>query len=193
MIELSSPADINKIRKLKTGDRVAISGVIATGRDEVHKHIFKKYDKKAAAVLKDSFIYHCGPIVKKVKADYEIISCGPTTSIREEPYQAGIIKKYGIRGVIGKGGMGQDTLAALKECGAVYLHAPGGAAALLSKSIVEVSGVYFLEEFGIPEAMWVIRVKDFPAIVTMDSKGKSLHKKVYDESLKNYKKIVKDI
>jgi fumarate hydratase class I len=184
---------MNKIRKLKIGDKVAISGVIATGRDEVHKLIFKKHDKKVAAVLKDSFIYHCGPIVKKIKGKYEMISCGPTTSIREEPYQAGIIKRYSIKGIIGKGGMGEDTLSALKECGAVYLQAPGGAAALLAKSIVEVLDVYFLDDFGIPEAMWVVRVKDFPAVVTMDSRGKSMHKKVFDESLKNYKKIVKYI
>ncbi len=190
MITLNSPADEKSVRALRIGDVVRISGVIATGRDELHRRLFGRFDKKIANILKGSFIYHCGPIVKRSGGGYKIISCGPTTSIREEPYQADIIKRYGIRGVIGKGGMGGGTLTALKEHGAVYMQATGGAAALLSRCIKEVIGVHFLDDFGAPEAMWVLRVKDFPAVVTMDSHSKSLHDDIYEASMKRYKKAV---
>lgn len=190
MNKIASPAEPKSIRNLRIGDRVSISGIIVTGRDEAHKYLIANKDDNIANLLKDSFIYHCGPIVRKSGKEYEIVSCGPTTSIREEPYQAKIIKDYGVKGIIGKGGMGVKTLEALKECGAVYLQATGGAAALLAKSIDKVIGVHFLDEFGVPEAMWVLSVKDFPAIVTMDSHGGSLHEKVYDESFKNYKRIM---
>ncbi len=184
MIKINIPTDTDTIRKLKTGDRVALSGVIVTGRDEIHRRLFTRFDEKAAAMMKGSFIYHCGPIVMQADGKYTITACGPTTSIREEPYQAEIIKRYGLKGVIGKGGMGDATLSGLKECGAVYLQATGGAAALLAKSIEEVIDVHYLKEFGTPEAMWVIRVKDLPLVVTMDSRGESLHKKVLEESSK---------
>jgi fumarate hydratase class I len=193
MIKINLPGDADKIKTLRIGDRVSLSGIIITGRDEVHRHLFNKYDKETAAILKGSFIYHCGPIVKKVEDKYKMICCGPTTSMREEPYQARIIKRYGIKGIIGKGGMGAGTLKALKEHGGVYLNATGGAAALLGQSVKRVLNVHFLEEFGVPEAMWILKVEDFPAIVTMDSNGGSLHKKTYDESMKRYKKIIEKI
>nr|MBO2479594.1 fumarate hydratase [Bacillota bacterium] len=107
----------------------------------------------------------------------------PTTSIREEPYQAEIIRKFGIRAVIGKGGMGPKTLAALKEHGAVYLNAIGGAAQYYARCVKKVHGVHFLEEFGIPEAMWQFEVEGFAAIVTMDAHGNSLHADVEKASL----------
>lgn len=187
MIKLNTPLDNKVVSSLKIGDRVLISGIIATGRDEVHKYLFSHNDKKIEAVLKNSIIYHSGPIVKEYDGKYEIVSCGPTTSIREEPYQAKVMKRYRIKGIIGKGGMGEKTQAALKSVGGVYLSATGGAAALLAKCVEKVIKVYLLKEFGVPEAMWVLRVKDFPAIVTMDSHGDSLHKKVFDESSKHYK------
>ena len=129
MIKITLPTDVDTMRSLKIGDSVSISGVMVMGRDEVHKHLFNKYDKKAAKILNGSFIYHCGPIIKSVRDKYEMICCGPTTSAREEPYQADIVERYGLRGVIGKGGMGGSTLSALEKNGAVYLQAPGGAAA----------------------------------------------------------------
>jgi fumarate hydratase class I len=119
-------------------------------------------------------LYHCGPVVLKENGGWRMTAAGPTTSIREEPYQAEVIKRFGIRAVIGKGGMGAKTLAGLKDFGAVYLNAIGGAAQYYARCIDSVLGVYFLD-FGIPEAMWHIRVKDFPAIVTMDAHGNSLH------------------
>jgi fumarate hydratase class I len=121
-------------------------------------------------------IYHCGPVVRQRDGgQWEFVAAGPTTSIREEPYQADVIAHFGMRGVIGKGGMGPATLRACQEHGAVYLHAVGGAASLIANSVKEVLGVHKKDEFGVPEAFWVIRVEGFPAIVTMDSHGRSIH------------------
>ena len=127
--------------------------------------------------LNGAVLYHCGPVMLKQGDGWVMKAAGPTTSIREEPYQAEVIRRYGVRAVIGKGGMGPKTLAALKECGAVYLHAIGGAAQFYARAIEKVIGVHLLE-FGIPEAMWHLRVKDFLAIVTMDAHGNSLHAEV---------------
>jgi len=187
------PIEEKKIRSLKIGDPVLIYGTMVTGRDEVHRYLVENDDKKIAKIIKDTFIYHCGPIVMQHGKDLKMVCCGPTTSIREEPYQADVIERYGIRGIIGKGGMNTKTLGALKEHGGVYLQATGGAAALLSSYVKEVVDVHFLDEFGRPEAMWVIRVEDFPAIVTMDSHGNSLHEKVLTDSAQNYKDILDKI
>src|SRR5207244_2129005 len=131
-------------------------------------------------------LYHCGPVMlRDDDGRWHVKAAGPTTSIREEPYQADLLRKFKMRAVIGKGGMGKRTLDALQEVGAVYLNAIGGAAQFYSRSITGVDGVDFLEEFGIPEAMWRLRVEDFIAVVTMDSHGNSLHADVESESLKN--------
>ena len=142
--------------------------------------------------LQGNILYHCGPVVLKNNGHYKITAAGPTTSIREEPYQADIIKRYGVRAVVGKGGMGTKTLAGLKESGAVYLNAIGGAAQYYSRCIEEVLGVHLLE-FGIPEAMWHIRVKDFPAIVTMDAHGNSLHADVEKASATMMAKLAEPV
>jgi fumarate hydratase class I len=170
-IILSPPVSEDQIRKLDVGDVVLIDGEMYTGRDAVHTYLMKH---EAPANLKGQIIYHCGPVVLKDNGGYLMTAAGPTTSMREEPYQAEIIKRFGIRAVMGKGGMGEKTLAGLQQAGAVYLNAIGGAAQFYARCIQEVLGVYLLE-FGIPEAMWHIRVKDFPAIVTMDAHGNSLH------------------
>ncbi|MBI5022258.1 MAG: fumarate hydratase [Ignavibacteriales bacterium] len=170
-ISLTTPLKEDQIRKLKVGDIVLLNGTIHTGRDALH-HYLMVHDSPVN--LRGGAIYHCGPVALKKDDKWFMNAAGPTTSGREEPYQADVIKKFGVRLVIGKGGMGAKTLAALKEHGAVYLNAIGGAAQYYTKCITEVTGVDFLE-FGIPEAMWHITVKDFPAIVTMDSHGNSLH------------------
>jgi fumarate hydratase class I len=167
---LRTPITEEQIRDLQVGDVVLISGEMLTGRDAVHAHLMKN---EPPISLQGAALYHCGPVVLK-NGDYRITAAGPTTSIREEPYQGEIIKRYGVRAVIGKGGMGAKTLAAMKEHGAVYLNAIGGAAQYYAKCIDEVLDVKLLE-FGIPEAMWRLRVTDFPAIVTMDAHGNSLH------------------
>jgi fumarate hydratase class I len=170
-ISLNTPLGEEQIRSLHVGDVVLLSGLVHTGRDMIHHHLMSH---DAPVDLKGAALYHCGPVALKKEDRWFINAAGPTTSSREEPYQADVIRKFGIRAVIGKGGMGAKTLAALKENGAVYLNAIGGAAQYYSKCITEVTGVDFLD-FGIPEAMWHMRVKDFPAIVTMDSHGNSLH------------------
>jgi fumarate hydratase class I len=190
IIEL--PMSESVVRSLKVGDPVALNGVMVTGRDTVHKWLVDTFIKKTRPaeeddfevyeaikpLLKDSAIYHCGPVVAGLDTkDYRFVAAGPTTSIREEPYQGEIIRRYGVRAVIGKGGMGAKTLAALKESGAVYLSAIGGAAQFYARCVENVDGVSLME-FGVPEAMWHLRVRDFPCIVTMDSHGNSLHKEV---------------
>jgi len=131
--------------------------------------------------LRGGVIYHCGPVVAQEGSGWRVTAAGPTTSIREEPYQADVIARNGVRVVIGKGGMGAKTLAGLQKSGAVYLNAIGGAAQFYARTIKSVDGVSLME-FGTPEAMWHLTVEAFPAIVTMDSHGNSLHKDIEQES-----------
>jgi fumarate hydratase subunit beta len=190
MIRIQLPVSSDEIRKLNAGDEVAITGVMITGRDTAHKWLVETDGEEVRELLRDSMIYHCGPVVKKEGDSYSFVAAGPTTSIREEPYEATVIEKYGVRGIIGKGGMGADTLAACGEFGSVYLSAVGGLATILARSVVEVMDVHMLDEWGAPEAMWVIRVKDFPAVVTMDSHGKSMHEEIQTQSKANYERLV---
>ncbi len=184
MIELQIPLKEKDIRNLKVGDEVSLNGIIVTGRDRAHTWLLEKPQTNVESFLKDSVIYHCGPVVSKENNEWKFIAAGPTTSIREEPYQADVIEKYKIKAIIGKGGMENKTLAALKKFGGVYLHAIGGAATSIAQSVIKVHNVVNLEDFGVPEALWIIEVKDFRAIVTMDSHGESLHKKIKEKSEK---------
>ncbi len=185
MIKLTVPISEEEIRKLKVGDSVLLSGTIVTARDEGHKLMVEETPEFLRPLLKESVIYHCGPVVKKGDdGKWSFVSAGPTTSAREEPYQADVVCEYNVRGVIGKGGMGPKTAEGLKKCGAVYFHAVGGAGTLIANSVTEVKEVHKLEEFGTPEAFWVIEVKDFPLVVTMDSHGGSIHKDVKEKSEK---------
>jgi fumarate hydratase, class I len=177
-IVLQTPVTEAQIRALKVGDVVLINGEMYTGRDAVHAHLMKN---APPVDMRGSVLYHCGPVMLKHGEKWTVKAAGPTTSAREEPYQADVIKNYGVRVVIGKGGMGKKTLAALQEHGAVYLNGIGGAAQYYARSIDEVLGVNLLE-FGIPEAMWHLRVHNFVAIVTMDSHGNSLHANVETET-----------
>jgi fumarate hydratase class I len=179
-VVLQTPLSEEQVRSLKVGDVVLISGRMYTGRDAVHAHLMK-HDPPVD--LRGSIIYHCGPVVAKDGEGWRITAAGPTTSIREEPYQADIITRYGVRAVIGKGGMGAKTLGALQEAGAVYLNAIGGAAQFYARAITRVDGVSLMD-FGTPEAMWHLQVESFPAIVTMDAHGNSLHKDVEQASAK---------
>jgi len=183
MTKLSPPFTESKIRALKVGDEVLITGVVFTGRDAVHKYLHEGGALPPGANLREGILYHCGPVVLKDEhGDWKVTAAGPTTSIREEPYQGQIIGQFGIRGVIGKGGMGDKTLAACEEFGCVYLHAIGGAAQVLAECIKKVRQVYLLEKFGSPEAIWELEVENFPAVVTMDAHGNSLHKEVFAAS-----------
>ena len=186
VVRLTTPISEEKIRTLKAGDIVLLSGKIFTGRDEVHKYLFKGGD---LPILKDAVIYHCGPVILEKDGVYKVVAAGPTTSIREEPYQAEVIKKYGIKAVIGKGGMGAKTLQACKDFGCVYLHAIGGAAQVYAACVNNVPNVYLKEMFGSPEAVWEMNVTDFPVVVTMDSHGLSLHQEIAEASKSNLSKV----
>jgi len=190
-MRLEAPFTEKKIRSLKVGDIVEISGVIYTGRDAVHKHL---HDGNPPPIdLSNSIIYHCGPVVVKEGSQWIVKAAGPTTSIREEPYQGDLIGKYGIRGVIGKGGMGPKTLAACQEHGSAYLHAIGGAAQVLAERVTKVLDVHWMEKFGSPEAIWEFQVDSFPVVVTMDSHGNSLHRDLLAASTKKLEEIFAEI
>ena len=192
MKQLTIPISDEAIRSLKVGEPVTLSGVMVTGRDTVHKWMMETFIKKTRApqgddmqvyeelkkLLNGSVIYHCGPVVAGLDTrQYRFVAAGPTTSIREEPYQGDVMRLFNLKGAIGKGGMGAKTLEACREVPAVYFHAIGGAAAYIAESVKRVLAVHKLD-FGVPEAMWVTEVKDFPAVVTMDSHGGSLHASV---------------
>jgi len=200
--KLTIPLDEKAVRKLKIGDQVLLSGVMFTGRDAAHKYMVEKFIKGKCPEsergvyellqreLKGGVIYHCGPVVRKREdGKWQFVAAGPTTSIREEPYEATVIEHFGLRAVIGKGGMGERTLAACAKHGAVYLHAIGGAATLIAESVKEVQDVHKLD-FGVPEALWQIRVEDFPCVVTMDSHGQSLHAQIEKASKDKLAKLL---
>jgi fumarate hydratase class I len=181
---------------LHVGDTVHLSGVIVTGRDTAHKYMIETFIRPASVpeserpvyealkrLLKEGVIYHCGPVVRqRDDGGWEFVAAGPTTSIREEVYEPEVIEHFGLRGVIGKGGMGPNTLRACGERGAAYFHAVGGAASLIAAAVKEVEAVHKKDAFGVPEAFWVIRVEDFPVVVTMDSHGRSIHDEVEQTS-----------
>lgn len=189
MQNLTLPLSERDVTQLRVGDQVSLSGIMLTARDAAHKFLIEHFIERQPAPeerelyekikndLRDGAIYHCGPIVRKTNDHWEFIAAGPTTSIREEPYEARVIEAFQVRAIIGKGGMGPKTLDACKKFKAVYLHAVGGAATLLAQSVKEVMDVYKLD-FGTPEALWKICVEEFPAVVTMDSHGNSLHAQV---------------
>ncbi len=195
-VDLQIPISEEAIRGLHVGDQVRLYGLLVTARDAAHKYIKDTFfqgpelpesERPVLEQLKQLWaggvMYHCGPVVSKDAAgQYHFVSAGPTTSIREEPYEAEVIRYFGLRAVIGKGGMGPKTLAACQQDGAVYLHAVGGAATLIASYVKEVVTVLKKEELGVPEAFWVVRVEGFPAVVTMDAHGVSLHEKLFEES-----------
>jgi len=204
MKKLTFPISAADIQGLHTGDTVTLTGIMATGRDAVHKWMIDTFIRKTREpqgddlevyekikpIFKESVIYHCGPVVSGLDTgDYKFVAAGPTTSIREEPYQSEVMHHFNMRGVIGKGGMGAKTLQACQDVPAVYFHAIGGAATLIAKSVEEVVGVYKLD-FGVPEAIWVLKVKDFPVVVTMDSHGKSIHAEVEESSQKRLQELL---
>jgi fumarate hydratase class I len=186
-VVLTPPLTEADMRALKVGDVVLINGEMFTGRDNVHHYLMSH---EPPVDLRGAVLYHCGPVMLKQGDGWVTKAAGPTTSIREEPYQADVIKRYGVRAVMGKGGMGAKTLAALKETGAVYLNGIGGAAQYYARAVEKVLGVHLME-FGIPEAMWHLRVNNFAAIVTMDAHGNSLHAEVEQETGKTLEALAK--
>ncbi|WP_242344728.1 fumarate hydratase C-terminal domain-containing protein [Anaeromyxobacter terrae] len=181
---LTLPLDDETVRSLHVGDEVLFSGRMITAREAAHRVLLRELDPTVKRLVEGRFIYHCGPVVAEDPATHawRFAAAGPSSSLREEPYQAEVIARYGVRGVVGKGGMGPATLAALAAHGAVYLHAVGALAVGLARRVVRVHGVHKLDELGVREAIWDIEVKDFPAIVTMDAHGESLHARLEREA-----------
>jgi len=191
MIPLKTPVSEAAIRALKVGDEVAVSGIVFTGRDAVHKYLHEGGKLPPGVDLNGGILYHCGPVVvKDEQGNWKCVAAGPTTSIREEPYQWQIIRDFGLRGVIGKGGMGDQTIEACRQHGCAYFHGVGGAAQVLAQCIKKVRNVYFMEQFGAPEAIWEFEVENFPATVTIDAHGNSLHKEVFAASQAELAKYV---
>ncbi|MEA3336441.1 MAG: FumA C-terminus/TtdB family hydratase beta subunit [Chloroflexota bacterium] len=204
MIDLNVPISDEAIAALNVGDVVRINGVIFTARDAAHKYMIETFidtegnppESEAGlyALLKDKLdggvIYHCGPVVRQDNGTWQFVAAGPTTSIREEVYEDHVIEHFNVKAVIGKGGMGPRTLAACQKFKAVYLHAIGGAASLIAQSVKEVQDVHKMDEFGVPEAFWQIRVEGFPAVVTMDSHGVSIHDQIQASSAEKFNELV---
>jgi len=190
MIQITTPVSEKVIRSLKVGDEVAISGTIYTGRDAVHKYLHEGGKLPEGVNLRGGILYHCGPVmVKDERGEWKCVAAGPTTSIREEPYQWEVIRDFGLAGVIGKGGMGEKTLEACRKYGCVYLHGIGGAAQVLAQCVKRVRTAYLME-LGAPEAIWEMEVENFPVVVTMDSHGNSLHREVFNSSQAELAKIL---
>jgi fumarate hydratase class I len=204
---LSLPFSEETARSLRAGDTVRLSGIMVTARDAAHAYMVntlinadrirddeRPLYEELQQILSGGAIYHCGPVVRalapKDGGGYGFVAAGPTTSIREEPYEPAVIAHFGVRCIIGKGGMGPSTLRALQDCGAVYVNATGGAASLIANTVKEVVAVHKLDAFGVPEAFWVIRVKEFPAVVTMDSHGESIHSQVEVTSRRALQRLI---
>ena len=187
---LQLPLREEETGSLRLNEQIELCGRIYTARDAVHKYLASAADLSAVPDLRQAVFYHCGPVVIRDNGEWKITAAGPTTSIREEPYMADLIEKFSLQGIIGKGGMGERTLAACRDFGCVYLHAVGGAAQILAQAVKKVSAVYFLEEFGFPEALWCLEVERFPAVVTMDAHGNSLHQQVRQNSRRQLDKLL---
>ena len=177
------PFDEAQVRALKAGDSVRISGTVFTGRDRFHKH---SADGGAlCADFRDGALYHCGPVVTGDAASgWKVVAAGPTTSVRENPYEPDFIAASGVRVIIGKGGMDGRTLAAMKKHGCIYVQAVGGAGALAAACVKKISGVHHLEDFGAAEACWRFEVEDFAGVVAMDAHGNSLFADTEESSRK---------
>lgn len=189
---LRTPLSEEDVRKLRVGDTVYLSGLIFTARDAAHRKILDIINRgeKLPFDPRGLAVYHVGPVVKKKNGEWEVIAAGPTTSARLEPVEHEFIAKTGVRMIIGKGGMGAKTAEACKKYGAVYAVFTGGAAVLAAQAIKRVVDVYWLDELGIPEAVWLFEVEEFgPLTVTIDTTGKNL----YDEILENAKKKAQEI
>ncbi len=175
-IEIAFPADETAIRALSAGDEVLVSGTVLTAREPAHRLLLRSRDRVLGEWTRGAALYHCGPVVvRDANGEWRFAAAGPSDSRREEPWTAEVIERYGIRAVIGRGGMGADTGAALARLGAVYLHATGALAVTLARHVTRVASVHLLDELGLVEAVWRVEVRGFPATVTIDARGASLH------------------
>ena len=198
MITLHHPFTEAAVRALRAGEAVRVSGRVCTGRDRLHKHLAE--GSACPADLRDGALFHCGPVVvprspdpaqpPDGRGDWRVVAAGPTTSVREEPYMARVIEQFGVRVVIGKGGMGAATREACARFGCVYLQAVGGAAALIAQRVTRVAQVHFLEAFGATEALWELEVEGLEAVVGIDAGGRSLYAEVRDASAARLRRLL---
>ncbi len=196
MTVLKTPLDSEEIKELQVGDTVYISGKIFTARDAAHKKLLEIYEEggEIPFSLEDYPCYHCGPVMEKENNEWKVVSAGPTTSIRMEIFEDEFMEKLGTKIFIGKGGMGDRTLKAFESYGGAYLQFTGGAGSLMAGSVKKVEDVFYLDELGIPEAVWLFEVKKFgPLVVTMDSHGKSIHDEIHEKVNENLEKLKKEI
>ncbi len=194
---LKTPLSDEDVSKLRVGDIVYVTGLMVTARDEAHKKILETLEKgeKLPIDLKGLVLYHCGPVVrKKPDGSWEVVAAGPTTSMRMESVEAEFIEKTGVKIIVGKGGMGTRTAEAMKKHKAVYAVFTGGAGALAADRIKRVVDVYWLEELGIPEAVWVFEVENFgPLVVTIDTTGKNYYEEKMSDVRKKAEEIKKEL
>ena len=192
---LSTPVKEKDIRKLRKGDVVYISGIIVTARDEAHLKALEleKEGEQIPVDFKGLGVFHCGPIMTKQNDKWKTVAAGPTTSARMEIFEDMFIKAFRPAVIIGKGGMGNRTVEACKEFGCVYGIFTGGAALLAANGIEEVQNVFWLEDLGMPECLWVYKVKDFgPLIVSIDTHGNNLTAEVAEKVDSNLKALLGD-
>ena len=168
-MKLKTPLSMEDVLKLKAGDVVYLSGEIITARDSAHRRILSLPKEELPFNPEGAVIYHCGPVVRETGKGYEVVSAGPTTSTRMNRHLDGVLS-LGVRGIIGKGGMSIEPFRGR----AVYFAFTGGAGSLAAKSIKRVKAVHWLD-LGVPEALWILEVEDFPLIVAIDAHGNSLY------------------
>ncbi|TFH18273.1 MAG: fumarate hydrolyase [Lentisphaerales bacterium] len=188
-VQLRSPFTSARVQELNLGDTVALSGRVFTARDRAHRYLYE--GGEAPAGLRHGAIYHCGPAILRRDRMWISRAAGPTTSMRQDPYMARLIRKHRIHIIIGKGGMGRETREACAELGCVYLSAVGGAAQVLNEAVSRIVDVHNLRMFGPSEAIWELEVVDFPAVVTIDAQGRSLHARILAQSRKALGRILK--
>ncbi|KAA0002555.1 MAG: fumarate hydratase [Thermoplasmata archaeon] len=187
--EIDIPAE-EEIKKLRVGDIVYITGIMVTARDEAHKKAIEMDERGEALPIDFSqvAIFHCGPIMKK-NEEWKVVAAGPTTSSRMELFEDEFLKRFGTKIIVGKGGMGERTTKACKEYGAIYCAFTGGAAVLAAQAIKKVRDVFWLDELGMPECLWVFDVERFgPLTVTIDTHGNNLTEDVKKKAIALLKK-----
>jgi len=190
---LTLPIDEAAVRKLRVGDVLFLSGRVFTARDEAHRAMLEAHERGEALPFapEEMALFHCGPIARSNGDVWKVIAAGPTTSDRMEVFEDRLLEAFAPRVLIGKGGMGDRTLAALEKVGAIYAHYTGGAGALAARQIERVEDVHWLEELGMPEAVWILEVREFgPLLVTMDSRGESLYKVLESTFAENMRAIL---
>jgi len=196
VFKFKTPVSEEDVRKLRVNDVLYVSGTIATARDEAHKKALELHreGKKLPLNLEGLAVFHCGPIMKKEGDKWVVVAAGPTTSTRMDQFEDEFIGAFKVRVVIGKGGMGKRTTEAMKKYGAVYGAFTGGAGVLAAKAVKNVKSVEWLQELGMPEALWVFEVEEFgPLTVAIDSHGNNIFedvkKKAEEQRMKIYEKL----